>query len=333
VSRGASAIAMLLSFAAFAQSQVEQSALDAARSGAEDAIRRWIRSGANVNARGQGGMTVLLAAAEGNQPAIVRLLIAAGADVNVQDGEGVSALLAASLSAGPGVVRLLLEGGARLAEVPAPLRAGSADLEDSYTPLLYLIVKGQLENVRRMVAAGADPAHEINGRSLAMYASEHDWAAIVELLDSAARPDRAPHGAVRDPFGRGYTPLMVAAAKGDEAEFHRLLKAGADWKGATKSHTTMLMFAAQGGNAAIVGTLLGSGVKGGQPNFAGWTPVMYAAVRGDAVTVEKLLAAGEDPSIPGEDAGVLVLSALTPEVRSLLEKAAGKRQPRPRGGA
>jgi uncharacterized protein len=251
-------------------------------------------------------------------------LIAAGAEVNVRNDQGISALLAAALGAGPEVVRLLLEAGARLADTPAQFRtSGLADLEDSYMPLLYLIVKGQLENVRRLLAVGADAGHSVNDRTLVMYAGEHDWAAMVELLDRAAHPQAAPAGAVRDPLGRGYTPLMVAAAKGDAGQFVRLLRAGADWKAQTRSHTTMLMFAAQGGNAGIVDSLLRLGAKGGGSNAAGWTAVMYAAARGDAAIIRKLLAAGDDPSIPEEDAGALVLKALTPEVRGLLEKAAG----------
>jgi ankyrin repeat protein len=314
------ALALLSCFSVFGQTGVDRSVLDAASQGDEAAVDRWLRSGANVNARGQDGTTALLAAVQGNQPGVVRLLIAAGADVNVQDDHGFSALLTGSLAAGPEVVRLLLEGGARLVDVPKKIGGGIAELEDSYTPFVYLIVKGEMENVRRLLAADADPGHRVNDRSLSMYASEHDWAAIVDLLDRAGRPNGAPAGVVRDPFGRGYTALMVAAAKGDTREFHRLLQEGADWRSQTKSHTTMLMFAAQGGDAAIVDSLLRLGATAGRSNSAGWTALMYAAVRGDAVMAEKLLAAGEDPSIPEKEVGALVLKALTPEVRRLLSR-------------
>ncbi len=135
----------------------------------------------------------------------------------------------------------------------------------------------------------------------------------MELLDHTARP-------ISDPFARGYTPLMLAAAKGDAREFQRLLQAGADWRDRTTSHTTMLMFAAQGGNAVLVDTLLRLGATPGESNAAGWTALMYAAVRGDTVIVEKLLAAGADPAIPDEDAGALVQAALSPEIRRLLSR-------------
>lgn len=59
---------------------------------------------------------------------------------------------------------------------------------------MYVIVKGEIDNVRRVLAAGAEAGHKINDRSLAMYASEHDWAEIVELLDWAARQNASPAG-------------------------------------------------------------------------------------------------------------------------------------------
>jgi ankyrin repeat protein len=264
------------------------------------------------------GSAPLAAAVRDNRPGEVRRLIAAGADVNARDDRGFPILLTAALAAGPEVVRLLLDAGAHLAETPPQMRRGSADLEDAYMPVVYLIVKGQLENVRRLLASGADASHRVNERSLTQYAGEHDWAAIVDLLDRAARPRIAPPDGVRDPDGRGYTPLMVAAAKGDRAAFERLLAAGADWKVRTASHTTMLMFAAQGGNAAIIDSLLRLGAKSGGSNAAGWTAVMYAAARDDAATVRKLVEAGESPFIPDEDAGGDVQKALTPEMRAIL---------------
>jgi ankyrin repeat protein len=326
---GVSRLVLSLTWAVIVCAQVgaplNPSILDAARRGDEAAIRSWLGSGAPIDARSKDGLTALLAAAQGNQAGVMRLLIASGADVNARDADGSSALLTAALNAGPEVVRLLIDGGARLVDASTQFRANAhADLEDAYTPLLYMTIKGQSENVTRMLAAGADPNHKINDRSLTMYSSEHDWAALVDLLDRAARPKAAAPAAVRDPFKRGYTPLMVAAAKGDAVEFKRLLQAGANWRSVTASRTSLLMFAAQGGSTAIIDSLLRLGAKGGGPNAAGWTSVMYAAVRGDAATVRKLLDAGVDAAIPEEEVGQLVLACLTPEIRQLIAKAQGQ---------
>lgn len=305
---------------AYAQDSLDPAILEATRKGDEPAIRRWLARNPPIDARGQDGMTALLAAAQANQEKIVKLLTDSGADVNARDDDGASALLLASISAGPQVVRLLLDRGAHLADAPArPQGNRRADLEDPYMPLMYMTVKGQRDNVIRMLAAGADPNHAINGRSLAMYASEHDWAALVDVLDRAAHPNPT-EGPVRDPFHRGYTPLMLAAARGDAREFDHLLATGADWHAVTASHTSVLMFAAQGGNVGNVDTLLRRGAKGGEPNAAGWTAVMYAAVLCDSQIFRTLLSARESGEVPEDDAGSLVWASVTPEIRQWLVK-------------
>ena len=317
---------LMLAFALPLFCQVGDAVRTAARNGEETVVRAWLLSRADVNGRSPDGSTALLAAVQGNQPGTVRLLLENGADANLRDKEGYSPLLTASLYAGNDVVRLLLEHGARLEDKADRSRPNSdADLEDPYTPLVYLIMKGQIENIRRLLDAGANAAHLINDRPLAMFAGEHGWIAMVEMLDRAAHPQAAPPGVLRDPYHMGYTPLMFAAASGDLREFQRLLSAGAAWRVETRSHPSLLMCAAQGGNAAIVDIVLRLGARDRKPGWRDWNAVKYAAVRGDTRIVEKLLAAGEDATLLTREKDGMIWNCLSPEMRDLVGKYGGDR--------
>ena len=64
------------------------SILDAVRKGNIEAVKQHLAAGADVNAKGLGGLTDLHYAASGGQKEITELLFAEGADVNAKDESG-----------------------------------------------------------------------------------------------------------------------------------------------------------------------------------------------------------------------------------------------------
>ncbi len=85
------------------------------------------------------------------------------------------------------------------------------------TPLALAVHSGDLEEVRRLLADGADP----NEQSVLWYAAGYGYHEMVSaLLKSGAD--------VNAPFQSGATPLMIAAGAGEIHSVRVLLEAGAD---------------------------------------------------------------------------------------------------------
>lgn len=63
-----------------------------------------------------------------------------------------SALLLASLYASPNVAGMLLDHGAGLVDAPKEFKKAAAELEDTYMPLLHMVVRGQVENCGKRAA-------------------------------------------------------------------------------------------------------------------------------------------------------------------------------------
>jgi ankyrin repeat protein len=107
------------------------------------------------------------------------------------------------------------------------------------TPLHYAAADGRLDEVARLLAAGADAnAQDDNGWSPLHFAAQSASAAIVEaLLGAGAELDP------RDSFGN--TPLFKAvfSSKGDGAVIKLLRDAGADPHAANSSGVSPLSLA------------------------------------------------------------------------------------------
>jgi len=89
------------------------------------ALRQWIRTGADLEARNERGATALLVAAELGSPAMVRALLSGGADVRAEDANGNTALHLAALRGDEEMIDELFGAGAL---VDAQNRAGITPL-------------------------------------------------------------------------------------------------------------------------------------------------------------------------------------------------------------
>ena len=126
-------------------------------------IRAMIQAGADVNAKGEDGNTPLMNAAFGRAvwyyglygsdsnvlkitPDVASVLIEAGAKVNARNDNGLTPLHHA-VNASSGVVKVLLRAGADV----------NARDSEGYSPLMYAVTESDIETVRALLDAGANP--------------------------------------------------------------------------------------------------------------------------------------------------------------------------------
>jgi uncharacterized protein len=115
---------------------------------------------------------------------------------------------------------------------------------------------------------------------------------LIELKVNVNKPIKAS-------LGRGWTPLMIAAAEGHAETVSALTEAGADVNATNALGRTALMFASSYGFLAIVNDLLGHRAD---PNIVprdstGWTALIGAAHNGHIEVIRALLDHGADVSI------------------------------------
>jgi len=163
--------------------------------------------------------------------------------------------------------------------------------------LVDAVRRGDVEEVARLLAAGADPnVKDLDGKTPLYYAAEQCNADIAELL--------LRHGA--DPNAknvRGETPLHRAVWERCGAVVELLLRRGADPNARDADGETPLHEAVSVRDVALVELLLKHGADPNARDKEGWTPFHHA---GRVELVELLLRYGADPNAR-TDAGVTLL--------------------------
>jgi ankyrin repeat protein len=180
----------------------------AARSGADGkTIKKIIKAGADVNARGRWNWRPLSVAADAGELEIATLLIASGAKAN-------SEAAGAALEQGhDDLTRMLIDEGAKVS-------------------LCQAVKCGHIPVVRRMIQQGVDlnASDEDSSRFPLILAIENDRSEIAEMLLAAGADPNAQtsvhHG--RDYVYGGDTPLHEAVSSGSAKLVKLLLNYGAD---------------------------------------------------------------------------------------------------------
>jgi hypothetical protein len=148
----------------------------AALQGDEDAVRRLLIHGAEVNAINRAGGSALMTAALQGHHEVIRLLIAKVATVNAKNDKGWTALMYAAWNGHTDVVKTLLAKGAEV----------NAQSAEGWTALMYATWKGQSETVRALLAGQAlvSTPNEA-GESALTLAAHRGNADITMLLNDA----------------------------------------------------------------------------------------------------------------------------------------------------
>lgn len=215
---------------------------DAARADDLPAVLKLIREHADVNTPANDGSTGLLWAAYHSDVEMTKALLAAGATVDAANHYGVTPLLQASRDGDVELIRALLDAGADPTrwhpEGETPLMAASrtdhvdavqlllshgsfvnaADPFQEETALMWASAEGQLEVVKALLAAGANP----------------NLKAHVSTITERKNADHA---------SGGFTALMFAVRNGHEDVAKALIKGGADLKLTNADGLTATMIA------------------------------------------------------------------------------------------
>jgi ankyrin repeat protein len=153
--------------------------------------------------------------------------------------------------------------------------------------LLDAAKNGNLEVVRSLIKAGADPNQAAADGSTAVHWAVHDdnLPILNELLAAGARPNNFTRYKI--------APLTLAAQNGNAAIVERLLDAGADPDTASEEGQTALMTAARNGSVEVVRALLKRGAQVDlRESFRGQTALMFAAGEGNTDAATLLLEFG-----------------------------------------
>lgn len=273
----------------------------------------WLRSLLETRAdphrsNERSGNFALLGAVSGGHVKCMELLLAARANPDQCDARGLTSLLLA--------VQLPLHKGAEcLARLLAARATPGLSNEVGNCPLLQAASRGDLDNVRLLLQARADPRQ-----------SDEAGANAAALPTSGGAPS-----AKEDMF-----PLLAAAAKGHLRVMCLLLEAQADPE---QSNMTSGMFpllpATRGGHDNSVRLLLFSRADASQADKFGTFPLLHAAREGHADCAWALLEAKASVDQSDKHGSLPLLAATGRDhvgcVRLFLEARADPMQTNPRG--
>lgn len=171
--------------------------------------------------------------------------------------------------------------------------------QQSDTLLARAAREGEVEEVRRLLDAGADPDAGFEGWTPLMLAAMNGELEIAGMLiDAGASLSRA-----NDDFGTALgtaAVALVAPEEGETAMIDLLLDAGADTESGNGVMMTPLMYAAREGKREIVERLLEAGANAAHQDVRGWSPLLFAVRSGDPDIVRMMIEAGAWADAPTE---------------------------------
>jgi ankyrin repeat protein len=259
----------------------------AVRSGDFDAVRSLISSGADANARGKDGKTLVMIAAESGRTGALQALLESGARIDGKTLDGKTALALAARNGQREAVRVLLTAGASAkvedthgvtalmetsdAAIARALIRGGADVnaadDKGLTALMRVAGEGgsrspagaRVETLQSLLTAGANVrARDREGRTALIWSikgtpsSKSDPALARMLIDAGSEID------ARD--REGGTPLVYAAVRGDAKSARMLVESGADVN-ARMGNLSSLDIALRYGHTEIVTLLVRAGAR------------------------------------------------------------------------
>lgn len=175
-----------------------------------------------------------------------------------------------------------------------------------------------------LIAAGVKPSVRDNvGRPPLYNAIENDDVEMVKALIAAGADPNDPGKAARAEFESGQTLLMLAVDEGDPELVSALLAAGAKPDAANMYASNALMGAAMQGKADIAKVLIDGKANVNAVDSAG-TPILYMAVMGkNPEVVQMLLDAGAKLGTKKKLITDAAAESGNDQIRAIIGKAAG----------
>jgi ankyrin repeat protein len=291
-------------------------------------VQRFLKEGANVNAKDDHGQTALILAVELGRLEVVKLLLDEGADVNLG-----KPLMYAADKGNVEIARLLLDRGADVnakgpfgtaltkacekdhrATASLLLDRGAevnAKDQNDETPLMKACARGYKETAGLLLDRGAEVnAKDRFGHTPLMKAAKADHLHVVKfLLEKGADIN------VKNESGE--TPLMAAAGLGEFDIVELLLNKGAQLSAKDRDGRTALEHAASGNHRHVVDLLMSRGAK---------TNLAAAAMVGDTAEVQRFLKEGVDVNAKDDHGKTALILAVkrghTEAVKLLIENHA-----------
>lgn len=243
-------------------------------------VQEFIKAGADLNEFDES--SPLSEAAELGRADIVDVLLKAGADV---DFGGVWVPLCCAVRSGNvATVKRLLEAKPKV----------DAQEEEGDTALMDAAGMGNLEMVKMLVAAGANPKKKDNdGRSAIMHGM--DFPPVVDFLKPfSTKGDIAYLEKELSKPDETTEAFIIAVKLGNITDVKAMLAKGVKLGALAKSGESALHAAVDGQNMEIVELLLQAGASPNVRDRDGCTPLFIAVDNRDPILVEQLLRAGAD---------------------------------------
>ncbi|HUS34219.1 MAG TPA: ankyrin repeat domain-containing protein, partial [Verrucomicrobiae bacterium] len=215
-------IALLACVSVFADPARMTPLHSAAHKNDTDAVRKLIKSGADINATNRYGITPLALACENGNSAIVEALLTAGADANARQRGGETMLMIAARTGNKSIVEALLKRGA---DVNGKDKKGQ-------TAIMWAAAEGHAPVVDLLIKKGADFKTAVDGGFTPFFFAVREGRAEVVNVLLKAGVDVNEAMQPRRKAGRGpqpgMTPLVLAVENGHFELALKLVKAGAD---------------------------------------------------------------------------------------------------------
>lgn len=193
--------------------------------------------------------------------------------------------------------------------------------------LYHAILQKQLEKIKELLAAGADPnvAHPSQTPALHWAATYGNLEIVKELLAAGADINGLDNPTYQE------TPLFKALRNHQSEIALFLLNNGAKHQLKNTWGDTPLHLAAGHSSLPLLEILIGDGLYINRRNHYGVTPLQQAARLGDLVMLKGLIAAGANPdkkSAQGQNALVLSVISDSPEVFEYLRALSRHNSPK-----
>lgn len=283
-------------------------------------LKKFAKSGGDINSALPNGKTLLMLATEHEQEKIIDELIKLGADVNATSNESFSALLLSCFIGNISIFSKLIKAGADINKY-YEIATGDGNKVTNCTALYIAAQVGQLEICRALIKSGAEiDAMNSMGYTPFMTAIKSGNGDLARLfLKSGANPD--PEIVLSGEMDGvvSFTPLTLAATNELPEIVSELLKCKIDINRPTGDGWTALKYAAKAGDLDMVKQLVKAGADVDQADNEGWTPLMNASNEGYDDAIKLLIKSGAEVNARAKDGRTALSFAEENDCRSSIK--------------